>query len=222
MVEFVNDKVTSKYYLEEFNKKTGKKVKKVVKVGSKDYMDFLQHTQDPTQSNYVAGAQGFVSDDTPLGVIGSSKVFRIPRGPRSSRSQSIDYVFEDGVPRFKDFKPIEVDGFTVDKKETNDGDMLKIVLKSNEISIADITVSKHLRYLIRGIQEFNNEMLQESDNREDEEENEEEYEYENDEQVEDQKDETQEDFNDKNEIDESSSNTHRALDYLKKQQETNY
>lgn len=169
MVKFVTDHATDKYYFEEFNKETGMTTKKVVKFGSKEYLEFLQHTRDLEQRNYVAGPQGFVSDDTPLGVTGSSKVFRVPRGRRSdSKSQTINYVFENGVPRFRGFKPIEVDGFTVDRKKTDDGDMLKIVLENNEISIADITVANHLRYLIRGVQEFNEQMLQELDDHEEE------------------------------------------------------
>lgn len=169
MVKFVIDHATDKYYFEEFNKETGMTTKKVVKFGSKEFLEFLQHTQNPEQRNYIAGPQGFVADDTPLGVTGSSKVFRVPRGRRSdSKSQTINYVFENGVPRFRGFKPIEVDGFTVDRKQTDDGDMLKIVLDSNEISIADITVANHLRYLIRGVQDFNEQMLQELDDHEEE------------------------------------------------------
>ena len=210
MVKFVTDHATNKYYFEEFNKETGMTTKKVVKFGSKEFLEFLQHTQDPEQRNYVAGPQGFVSDDTPLGVTGSSKVFRVPRGRRSdSKSQTINYVFENGVPRFRGFKPIEVDGFTVDRKQTDDGDMLKIVLENNEISIADITVANHLRYLIRGVQEFNEQMLQELDDHEEELDEEDENAKNNEKKT----DETKTAVNqEKN----ANKETHTAADYMKK------
>lgn len=210
MVKFVTDHATDKYYFEEFNKETGMTTKKVVKFGSKEFLEFLQHTQDPEQRNYVAGPQGFVSDDTPLGVTGSSKVFRVPRGRRSdSKSQTINYVFENGVPRFRGFKPIEVDGFTVDRKQTDDGDMLKIVLENNEISIADITVANHLRYLIRGVQEFNEQMLQELDDHEEELDEEDENAKNNEKKT----DETKTAVNQEKD---TNKETHTAADYMKK------
>lgn len=210
MVKFVTDHATDKYYFEEFNKETGMTTKKVVKFGSKEFLEFLQHTQDPEQRNYVAGPQGFVSNDTPLGVTGSSKVFRVPRGRRSdSKSQTINYVFENGVPRFRGFKPIEVDGFTVDRKQTDDGDMLKIVLENNEISIADITVANHLRYLIRGVQEFNEQMLQELDDHEEELDEEDENAKNNEKKT----DETKTAVNQEKDTDKE---THTAADYMKK------
>ena len=162
------DQVTNRFYVEEYNRKTGKTIKKVIKA---DSLAFVKIINRSLEDDYEIVKQGYVAQDTPLGIVGSSKVFRVPRGKRSESSQHIiNYHIVDGVPRFQDFKDIEVDGYVISKKENEDYDLLKIIVPDGEISIVDITASRHLRYLIRGIQEFNEEMVKESEKVSDEDE----------------------------------------------------
>lgn len=160
-------KETSKYYVKKTNKETGLITEEVFDF-QKDAAKILIMINDDNMEI----EKGFVADDTPLGIVGNAKMLKIHKDRRNLESIQINYTIENGVPRFKDFKPIQLDKVKLCKDATNDGDLLKIVPDNQGITLVDITEMNNLRYLIRSVQQFNEALLLETDdNNDDNEEN---------------------------------------------------
>ena len=94
------------------------------------------------------------------------------------------------VQRFIDFKDFVADGFTISVRHTeNDGDLLEVDLQKSKFAPTDNKEVNRIRWVLRAIQKFNNELLTEVADQEDADEDalEEEYEAEMEQEQEEQK-----------------------------------
>lgn len=115
---------------------------------------------DPNDNTY----QGhFVDNDTPLGERGRGKVFHYRLKSSHYQSKTINYEIKDGVIRFIDFNGLIVDGYRIDTRHSEDGDLLEVDLKKNKFAPTDAKEVNRIRYVLWAIQKFNNELLEEAD-----------------------------------------------------------
>lgn len=163
MLKFTSEP-TSRYYVKCTNKDTGVVTEEVVR-----YPEDSAKVLEIMNNDDMEIEKGFVADDTPVGIVGNAKMLKIHKDRRNVESIQINYDIEEGVPRFKDFKPIQLDKVKLCKNATDDGDLLKIVPDNQGITLVNITEMNNLRYLLRSVQQFNESLLLEADDDDDEE-----------------------------------------------------
>lgn len=115
---------------------------------------------DPNDNTYRGH---FVDNDTPLGERGRGKVFHYRLKSSHYQSKTINYEIKDGVIRFIDFNGLIVDGYRIDTRHSEDGDLLEVDLKKNKFAPTDAKEVNRIRYVLWAIQKFNNELLEEAD-----------------------------------------------------------
>lgn len=115
---------------------------------------------DPNDNTYRGH---FVDNDTPIGERGRGKVFHYRLKSSHYQSKTINYEIKDGVIRFIDFNGLIVDGYRIDTRHSEDGDLLEVDLKKNKFAPTDAKEVNRIRYVLWAIQKFNNELLEEAD-----------------------------------------------------------
>lgn len=115
---------------------------------------------DPKDKTYRGH---FVDNDTPVGERGRGKVFHYRLKSSHYQSKTINYEIKDGVIRFIDFNGLIVDGYRIDTRHSEDGDLLEVDLKKSKFAPTDAKEVNRIRYVLWAIQKFNNELLEEAD-----------------------------------------------------------
>lgn len=162
-----NKSVTKRFKVTYYDKDAGLIKEEVLQTNSEEYNQIMPLAMDKEYDN-ITGE--WVSDDTPIGVVGNAKVLKVRNGERTKMELPIHYQLQNGIPRFRDFKSFKTLGYKVVKHSTSDGDILALQLPSSEIEPLEHSDIKNLRHLLLAIQLFNNEMLAEAsdDNLDDE------------------------------------------------------
>ena len=104
-----------------------------------------------------------MDNDTPVGERGRGKVFHYRLKSSHYQSKTINYEIKDGVIRFIDFNGLIVDGYRIDTRHSEDGDLLEVDLKKSKFAPTDAKEVNRIRYVLWAIQKFNNELLEEAD-----------------------------------------------------------
>lgn len=158
----------------ETNPQTGIITRRVIEQPSAEFDAIIADVLDDSNP-YVAGS--FVDNDVPLGMRGRGKEFhfRLKRSKYDTKIISYELRNESHgdddeviVQRFIDFKDFIADGFTISVRHTeNDGDLLEVDLQKSKFAPTDNKEVNRIRWVLRAIQKFNNELLTEVADQED-------------------------------------------------------
>lgn len=157
----------------ETNPQTGIITRRVIKQPSDEFDAIIADVLDGDNPN-VQGT--FVANDIPLGMRGRGKEFhfRLKRSKYDTKIISYELRNESRgddeiiVQRFIDFKDFVADGFTISARHTeNDGDLLEVDLQKSKFAPTDNKEVNRIRWVLRAIQKFNNELLTEVADQED-------------------------------------------------------
>lgn len=158
----------------ETNPQTGIITRRVIEQPSAEFDAIIADVLDDNNP-YVAGS--FVANDVPLGMRGRGKEFhfRLKRSKYDTKIISYELRNESHgdddeviVQRFIDFKDFIADGFTISVRHTeNDGDLLEVDLQKSKFAPTDNKEVNRIRWVLRAIQKFNNELLTEVADQED-------------------------------------------------------
>ena len=132
----------------------------VIRFPGQEFNELAVKLFDPNDNTYRGH---FVDNDTPLGERGRGKVFHYRLKSSHYQSKTINYEIKDGVIRFIDFNGLIVDGYRIDTRHSEDGDLLEVDLKKNKFAPTDAKEVNRIRYVLWAIQKFNNELLEEAD-----------------------------------------------------------
>lgn len=153
-------RVTKRYEVTYMDPDTKLIRREVLNTDSDEFKVAVSYVSDPDFPN-ITGK--FVNSETPVGLVGRAKRLRIRKGKTVYTNEQINYEIKDGSVRFIGFKPFIVLGFTIDKRETDDGDLLEVDLKKSKFAPVDPRETKDIAYLLRSVQRFNADLLEESD-----------------------------------------------------------
>lgn len=153
-------RVTKRYEVTYMDPDTKLIRREVLNTDSDEFKVAVSYVSDPDFPN-ITGK--FVDSDTPVGLVGRAKRLRIRKGKTVYTNEQINYEIKDGSVRFIGFKPFIVLGFTINKRETDDGDLLEVDLKKSKFAPVDPRETKDIAYLLRSVQRFNADLLEESD-----------------------------------------------------------
>lgn len=157
--------VTKRFEVTYVDKDTGLIRKEVFQPGSNEFNLAVGYASDPSFPN-ITGK--YVDNSTQLGLVGKGKKLRIRKGKTVYTDEQVNYEIKDGSVRFIDFKPFIVLGYSINKRDTDDGDLLEVDLKKDKFAPVDPRETKDITYLLRAIQHFNSELLEEAENDDDE------------------------------------------------------
>lgn len=167
------EKSTRHFEVIETNPQTGIITRRVIKQPSDEFDAIIADVLDGNNPN-VQGT--FVANDIPLGMRGRGKEFhfRLKRSKYDTKIISYELRNESRgddeiiVQRFIDFKDFVADGFTISVRHTeNDGDLLEVDLQKSKFAPTDNKEVNRIRWVLRAIQKFNNELLTEVADQED-------------------------------------------------------
>lgn len=153
-------RVTKRYEVTYMDPDTKLIRREVLNTDSDEFKVAVSYVSDPDFPN-ITGK--FVDSDTPVGLVGRAKRLRIRKGKTVYTNEQINYEIKDGSVRFIGFKSFIVLGFTINKRETDDGDLLEVDLKKSKFAPVDPRETKDIAYLLRSVQRFNADLLEESD-----------------------------------------------------------
>ena len=146
----------------------------------------------------------FVDNDTPLGERGRGKVFHYRIRSSHYEDKTVNYEIKDGVVRFIDFTPITADGYLINVRHSEDGDLLEPDLKKSKFAPTDGKEGNRICWVLRAAQKFNNELLEEVGDEDDDENL--------DEEVDDLNSESESNSDDNNEFTETEEDTEQQSD----------
>lgn len=151
---FLMENPTNRFEVTYVNPDTRQIETRVIDPNTPEFMKLALMAMDGTQ---VKGK--FVSDDTPLGIKGRAKQFHYRRGSTYA-DQTIKYhIDDDGVARFDDFKPFMVLQYLINSESTDDGDLLSVDLRDSKFAPTDRREVNNMAYILKRVQEFNQEMM---------------------------------------------------------------
>lgn len=150
---------SSKFEIVRTDPDTGMISREVIPFPSDRFLELVPALID-RDSDAITGH--FVDNDVPLGARGKGKLFRYRTSTNQYDTAVINYEITNGAIRFIDFSPIMVDGYTVDVRHGEDSDLLEVDLGKQKFAPTDSKEVNRIRWVLRTLQQFNNELMNEA------------------------------------------------------------